>query len=120
MGLLTETIRYVGLDGLNQEEKAILNKLSTEYFQKIKRLTKNITSIIVHIKLYNNDGKEDKRKKYSIHVRALAPTRIFESTKAADWDFARTLHKAFNDIEHEIKHKMKIETGRSYRRLREL
>ena len=38
----------------------------------------------------------------------MAPTQTFESTHAADWDLARTLHKAFKNIEHEIEHKLKV------------
>jgi hypothetical protein len=98
-----DIIEFVGLPDLDEDEKRILNTLSTEYYQKIKRTLKNVTSLVVHVKKYKKQGK---KHKYSLHVRAIAPTRAFESTKAADWDFARTLHKAFKDLENQIKHKL--------------
>lgn len=98
-----EVIQYIGIDELDSSERAVLDKLSAEYYDKIQRSLKNITSIVVHIKEY---GKGGDRKKYSLHLRAIAPTVIFESGKASDWDFARTLHKAFKDVERQIQHKL--------------
>ncbi len=98
-----DIIEFVGLSDLDETEKEILNTLSTEYYQKLKRTLKNVTSLVVHIKKYKKQGT---KHKFSINVRAIAPTRAFESTKAADWDLARTLHKAFKDLENQIKHKL--------------
>ena len=96
-----EQIQFIGVNELNEEEQAVVNTLSTEYYDKIKRSLKNLTSMVVHIKLYKKEGSQ---KKYSIHVRVIAPTKMIESDKAADWDLARTLHKAFKNIEREIEH----------------
>lgn len=98
-----EAIQYIGIEQLTPEERAILDKLSAEYYDTIQRSLKNLTSIIIHIKEYNKEGK---RKKYSVNVRAVAPTAIFEEKHAADWDFARTLHKAFKNIERQIQHRL--------------
>lgn len=101
-----EVIQFIGVDELNDEEKATCNDLANEYYDKIKEALKNVTSLVVHVKIYSGKGKENKHaKKYSICARAVAPTVIFDSTKAADWDLARTLHKAFKDLEHQIHHK---------------
>jgi hypothetical protein len=102
-----EGIQYIGAKELNAAERAALDKLSTEYHRKISRMLKNMTSLVVHVKLYETAGKGDKsaakkRRKYAIHARALAPTRTFTSTKAHDWDMARTLHKTFRDLENMI------------------
>lgn len=98
-----EAIQYIGIEQLTPEERATLDKLSAEYYGTIQRSLKNLTSVIVHIKEYKKEGK---RKKYAISVRAVAPTVIFEEKHAADWDFARTLHKAFKNIERQIQHKL--------------
>lgn len=100
-----EVIQFIGVKELSPEEQAIVNTLSTEYYQKIKRSLKNLTSLAVHVKTYKKEGS---KKKYSINIRAIAPTKIIESKMAADWDLARTLHKAFKNIEHEIEHKLKV------------
>jgi len=99
-----EQIQYVGAHNLDAEKKKVLDKLSTEYHQKIKRSLKNITSLIIHVKVYKKEGKS---VKFAVHAKAVAPTAIIVSTKASDWDFARTLHKAFKDLENQIEKRYK-------------
>lgn len=94
-----DNIEYVGVNELKDGEKADLEKLSAEYYGKIKRRIKNTTSLKIHIKDHGKGGKS----KFSIHVHVSAPTRFFEAT-ASDWDFARTLHIAFNEVEKQIEH----------------
>ncbi len=101
--MVAEVIQYIGVSELKPEEQQTVNSLATEYYQKLKRTIKNFTSITVHIKTHSKGGG---REKFSVHLKLVAPTRIFESTKAVDWDLARTLHKAFNDLENEIKDKL--------------
>lgn len=105
-----EAIQFIGVKDLSDAEKATVNTLSTEYYQKIKVALKNITSLAVHVKLHGNieDNEKSKKKKFSIKVRVIAPTHVIESNMATDWDLARTLHKAFKNIEHEIEHKLKV------------
>lgn len=105
----TEIIQFVGVKKLPAEDQARVHALSTEYHFTIQRQLKNLTSLIIHVKEYKKEGK---RHKYSIHVRAVAPTQIFESTKAADWDLSRTLHKAFKDLEREIQHQLHTDDQR--------
>ncbi len=97
-------IEYAGLKEINEKEKEILDKLSEEYYPKIKRKLHNELTLKIHIKKYSETGE---KHKWSIHAKAIAPTKIFTSDKACDWDFARTLHKAFKDLENEISKKMK-------------
>ncbi|MBI1971139.1 hypothetical protein HYS47_05295 [Candidatus Woesearchaeota archaeon] len=111
-----EPIQYVGLDEVDQAGRQVLDRLSAEYHEKIQRSLNNPTSLQIHIKVYSKEGK----KKYSIHVKAVAATRLFQSTKAHDWDLARTLHKAFQDIEHQIKHKLHTDEQRPKVTRREL
>ncbi len=106
----TETIQYAGVDNIDPHQKWILDKLATEYYQKFKRSLQNITSMSVHIKAHENEGT---RKKYSIHIKLHAPTKIFASTKGnADWDLARALHKAFKNIEQQIRHRFRKDSSR--------
>lgn len=96
-----EIIQFIGVKDLKPEEQEMVKILSAEYYGKIKRSLKNLTSMAIHIKTHHNEGT---KKKFSIHVRVIAPTRMIESDKASDWDLARTLHKAFKNIEREIEH----------------
>lgn len=102
-----ETIQYIGANELTVMERRRLDKLATGYHSKIQRMLKNMTSLVVHVKIYESAGKgkkedEKKRRKYAIHVRVIAPTRMFASTKAHDWDLARAVHKSFNEVQNII------------------
>lgn len=103
-----EQIQYSGLEEVDDSQRRILDKLSAEYYGKIARELKNETSVQVHIKSYKKIGKP----KFSIHVKAVAPTRIFVSTKAHDFDFATCLHMAFRDLEQQIKHRLHADDQR--------
>jgi ribosome-associated translation inhibitor RaiA len=95
-----EPIQVIGIKDLDDVEKDTVNQLANQYLEKLKRDLKNMTSIVVHIKITNKEGN---RKKYNIKTRAIAPTKIFESSDA-DWDLARTLHMVFNDLKRQIQH----------------
>ena len=100
-----EMIQYVGVSELEPEEQLEVSRLSTEYYPKIKRQLKNIMSLVVHIKKYEKGGST----KFSIHVRVIAPSRLFESCKSHDFDLARALHKSFEDVQSEMRHKLHTE-----------
>jgi len=101
-----EPIQVIGIDLLDDMEKAIANKLVNEYYQKIFRELKNVTDVTVHIKAHSKGGK---RKKFDIRIKAIAPTRIFEAQES-DWDLARTLHRVFRNMEREIQHKLRADS----------
>lgn len=117
----SEGIQYIGAKGLTPAERSTLDKLSTENHNKIRRMLKNMTSLVVHIKLYETAGKgrqeagSKKRRKYGVHVRALAPTRMFASTRAHDWDLAKALHKSFNELHNRISKSMRSDEQRPRR-----
>ena len=104
-----EVIQFIGVSDLEPMEQETVNRLTTESYEKIKRDMKNITNMVVHVKLHEKEGS---RKKYSIHVRAICPTGTLESCKAHDFELPRALHKAFNDIREQIKHKFHSDTNR--------
>lgn len=86
-----EIIQFKGLKELEDDEKDILNDISTEYYPKIKKKVHNMASVEVHLKAHS---KQDSKKKYSVHIKVIAPTHIFES-QSDDWDLVRTLRKAY-------------------------
>ena len=108
-----EKIQFIGLKDLEDMEKAKVQKFSEELCSRSETFLDDC-SMIVHIKGYN-DNKEkkksgnmgDKRKKYDIIVRVVSKQGRFEAS-GYDWDISKALHKAFNAIKNEIKHKMKI------------
>ena len=95
-----EPIQYIGMKDLEESEVEVLNRLAQEHHTKLQRELHNMTSLVIHIKTSHKEGK---RKQYNIMARAVAPTRIFESSET-DWDIARTLHMIFNDLRRQIQH----------------
>ncbi|MFC1727960.1 hypothetical protein ACFLZ7_00675 [Nanoarchaeota archaeon] len=96
-------ISYVGLKELEEDDQELVIRLTEEYFPKIQIFLKNIMELVVHIKQYEKEGH---RSKWSMSVRAQSPSHVFESTKAAEWELPIALHKAFKDLESQIKHKL--------------
>ncbi len=96
-----EKIKIIGIKELDDKEVKTVNRLAKEYYNKIQRAIKNITSIVMHVKTYNVTGK---RKQYEINVKVMAPTKSFDS-KATDWELAKALHMAFNKVERMIEHR---------------
>lgn len=96
-------IKFLGLDQLDniQKDKAII--LSERYYGKIGVFV-NEPEIIVHFKLLNKEGSQ---KHFFIKARVNAPNLMFESEQD-DWDLSRALHKVFNNLENEIRKKLKL------------
>lgn len=107
-----EVIQFVGVSDLSAEEQATIQSITTEQFEKIKRELHNLTNMTVHVKCYEKDGS---RKKYSMHVKVMAPTHLFDSSNADDWELPRALRKAFDDILHQIQHRMHTDSTRPTR-----
>ncbi|MBI4140387.1 hypothetical protein HY485_00975 [Candidatus Woesearchaeota archaeon] len=99
-----QVLQFVGLNSLTIEEQDAVSTIATKEYEKAQRTLKNTLSMVVHIKCYEKEGG---KKKYSLHIRAIAPTRIIESCKSHDWDLVRALHKSFQDIHHQIAHLFK-------------
>ena len=104
-----EVIQFVGVSDLDAAEQAVVHSLTTEHFEKIKRKLHNIVNMSVHVKCYMKDGD---RKKYSLNVKVSAPTKSFDSNMSDDWELPRALHKAFDNIMHQIEHRLHNSTTR--------
>lgn len=103
-------IKYIGLNDLNRDESDSVKQIIEKDYEKIHRLLKNeLTDLSVHVKTYG-DGKV---KKYSVHIKAEAPTRKLFSTETFDMDIKRTMRKAVNKIINEIKHNFESKQTRS-------
>jgi len=96
-----DNIRFVGLSKLDEDAQVIVKDIVDEYYPKIKRLLKNEVQLVVHIKAHTKGGA---RPKFSLHTRVEAPTRIFESSKSAEFDLSKAVTKSMEDIIKEIQH----------------
>ncbi len=99
-----EAIQFSGLNDLGSEDQVRVKDLAAEYYEKIQRSLKNITSLQIRVKPYKTAGGDGKKKKFSVNAKAIAPTAVLAAS-ADDWDIARVMHKVMQDIEHEIQHR---------------
>jgi hypothetical protein len=107
-----EIIQFVGVHDLEPSEQDSVQLLTTEYFEKIKRELHNLTNLVVHVQtegVKKGRDKEDKRKRYSLHVRSVSPGFVFESSKNDDYELPRALHKSFEEILSQIQHRLRTD-----------
>lgn len=102
----SDMIQFVGLKDLEPMEQELVQRISTENFEKIKRMLSNITKLKIQIKTHKKQGK---RKKYSIHLQARVPGGPLDVDKSQDYDLARAIHKGFADIKGMIEHRIHLE-----------
>lgn len=109
-----EQIQVIGARELDDMEIDAINRLTNKYYPKIRRELKNDVSLVIHVKKYKKYDHVKEYGKYSIHIRAIAPMRIFVSTKGFDWRINAALHKAFKDIINEIRHSLHTDEQHKY------
>jgi len=107
-----ETIQFVGVKELSPEEQGVVQSLSTDYFAKIKREINNVTDLVVHIKTADKGGERDKRKRYTLVVRAVFPGFVIEAKDSDDYELPKALHKSFGEIISQIHHKLRTDSTR--------
>jgi hypothetical protein len=114
----TEKIQYVGLRELDEVDRQALEEIATKYHDKIKRKTKNQTSLIIHIKVHGahkdkchgEDHDADKKIKYGIHLKVIAPMHVFES-EDSDFDIRKVTNMVFEHMLNQIEHKFHDNEG---------
>lgn len=99
----------VGIRELDDMEVDAINRIANKYYTKIQRGLGNELSLVIHMKEYRKGGKY---WMYSVHVRAIAPTRIFASTKGHDRHINTAIRMAFDDITHQMRHRLHTDEQR--------
>ncbi|MDO8660754.1 MAG: hypothetical protein Q7K43_02600 [Candidatus Woesearchaeota archaeon] len=101
-----QEIQYIGTKDFSAEERVTVQQISEEQYAKIKRLHKHIDGMTVHIKSTEKPGA---KKRYDIHTRlAVIGKEHIESCASSDYDLRLALHKSFEDIEHQVEHKLHL------------
>jgi hypothetical protein len=98
MRLAQPIIQYYGLKKLGDIEQANVEKICTDYHRKIQRSLGKETSLKVHLKTHEEEGK---KRKFSVVLTVVAADRTF-SSHLADWDLSRVLHKTFKYLDREV------------------
>jgi hypothetical protein len=107
-----EGIQFAGMNDLSVDEQDIIQSLATEYHGKIKRQVQNLTDLVVHAQVAGGKEGKDKRKRFTLHVRALSPGQHFESSKCDDYELPRAAHRCFEEILSQIQHKLRTDATR--------
>ena len=111
----TEGIQFAGMHDLSPDEQDVVQTLTTEYQGKIKRQLSSMTSMVIHAQVSGGKEGKDKRKRYTLHVRALSPGQHFESSKCDDYELPRAVHRCFEEILAQIQHKLRTDSTRPKR-----
>ena len=101
---MDEHIDFIGISDLEGVEQDSVKEISLDNYQKIERkLKKHMGRVVLHIKLSKKGGKS---KKYDLTLRVESPEHLFESS-ADDWDLIKATHMVFEEIMHQIDHRLK-------------
>ncbi|MBW3010755.1 hypothetical protein KY335_04165 [Candidatus Woesearchaeota archaeon] len=106
MKIAQPIIQYIGFKDLTNSEKRTVEKIATEYQEKIQRLTDKPTTVKIQFKVYEEEGK---KKKYAVTVDTMSANKAQFSTKRADWDLARAMHRALKYMERSIGKKLRTD-----------
>ena len=103
-----ESIQIKGAESLEVSEKKEFDIIIVKHIEKIKRMLNNDFFLKIAIKVYSRDKENKlKRKEFSIDVELTGEIpRIFASAK--EWDLNKSVHSAFQKLEHEIEHKFHV------------
>ncbi len=96
-----ENIKIIGIKDLNEDELEVVKGLANEYYEKIKRVIKNIDLITIHVKTFDTTGE---RKRYEIKLKVIAPTKSFDA-QSSEWDLTKAVHIVFNEMQKVIEHR---------------
>lgn len=96
-------IQLIGIRDFEDDEKAVVDRIISEYKDKFERLLNNPGTVIIHFKKEKKQGDKDKAK-YSIKLRVDKPKLEASSW---DWELSDALHKVLKKVESEIRHRFK-------------
>ncbi len=99
-----EIVKFVGLNELEPLDQDMVRAMCTKACEKLMRKVPDMSELSCHIKCYGKKDGIDKQVKFSIHLACKAPSGVFDVDSAHDFDLARAMHKAFEDMEHRIDH----------------
>ncbi len=106
MAKFRNIVKYTGLDKLTLLEKIKLKNIAESKYSKISRLFQDKPAdVSINVKIYD----KEKKRKYSLHGKVEAATRIF-SASASDWDIKKTTHEVMDKLESEVKKQFKPQT----------
>lgn len=99
-----EKIQYIGIQDFTEGEQIIIKQESEDFYEKISSFIEDVYKLTVHLKDHSKGGKT---KKYELDARVTVISKVFESS-ATEFDLKKVLNKGFEELENELKHKLRI------------
>ena len=106
----TEMIQYIGFKELGEDERDAVEEIATKYHDKVKRLIHNVANLTLHVKTHGDVKGADKQRKYTVHLKLIAPTHMFESEDAS-FDLRKVTHLVFEHMLNQLEHKFHHNEG---------
>lgn len=101
-----------GAENLSEFDRQLIDKLSTEFREKIGRHFDEIIDFELHIKCFCKEGNV---KRYEIGAKLSLPGKSFESS-SDEYNLSEAVNTALKKLMHEVEHKMKVsDQGRTNR-----
>lgn len=94
-----DSVQFAGIKEEDEFEKTKAISTANNTLEKIKRLSRASTSIVIHVKKFEVEGY---KKKYSVRARVNWPGNFFEA-KHEDWNFLTTTQAALMTLTSEVK-----------------
>lgn len=105
---IRNNVFFVGLKDLDSFDQKRVKDIVYSEFEKITREFKDINSLRVHFKKYEEGGA---KSKFSVHLLIDGPSKpIAIDTQTSDWDAIKVLHKVFDKAKTHLAHKFKGNT----------
>lgn len=96
-------LKCSNLKSLDSDDRLVLDRLNSEYYEKIKRLVGKEPEIFdIHLKCHKKEGNA---KRYIIKTKFLLGKFNFE-TSVEDWKLKDAIHKSMRKLITEIEHKV--------------
>lgn len=100
------TIKITCGNDLGEGDKDLIHKISDEFYPKIERVLKDISSFDVHVKCSKKDGNV---KRYIINAKIIAPKNIFD-IETEGYNLAKAVREVFVKILSSIESKCHTST----------
>jgi len=94
-------IQISGIRDFKDDEKEVINKITTEYKDKFTKLLNNPGTVTIYFK---KEKKQGDKAKYSIKLRVDNPKL---EASSLDWELSDALHKVLKKVESEIRHRFR-------------
>ncbi len=105
-------IEYHGLKDFSELEIKQILSLTKTASRKLKRDFRDFV-LVVSMKKHKSKGK---RCKYAVHLKLEKGKKVVLFVRESDWDLAKVLHKALDNLQQEGNHKFKRNATKRRRR----